>query len=150
MLPMTQAESNIQLNVRLEKLCRIERKIFCADVDSDNSGAVIECLQENRKQSRMSTKCKAAIRKNMEIQSRNVMLNRSLLKACFGTFHKICNAPAGKLTDEESAKLITCMLNKRQQVVSQLYTYIDDHKTQHRTHIHSFEGAGQNLQDAPR
>ena len=115
---MAQAESNLQLNVRLEKLCRIERKLFCADVDSDNSGAVIDCLQENRKQPKMSTKCKGAIKQNMEIQSRNVMLNRALLKACFSTFQNICNPPAGKMNDEESAKLITCMLDKREKVVS--------------------------------
>ena len=60
----------------------------------------------------------------MEIKSRHVLLNRPLLNACFANFHKICRAPTlSKLSDEGSAKLITCMLEKREMVLRH-YCYI--------------------------
>lgn len=118
MAPIAQAESDIRLNARLNQACRRERGMFCADVESDNSGKVIECLEENRKQAAMSAKCLAAIKRNMIIESRNVMLNRPLLKACYGNFHTICNAQRkSRLSNEESDALINCMLDKREQVV---------------------------------
>ena len=113
--------------MRLSQLCKRERGMFCANVPTVNSGKVIECLEDNRRQPNMSSKCRAAIKVNMEIKSRHVLLNRPLLNACFANFHKICRAPTlSKLSDEGSAKLITCMLEKREMVLRHygLYCYI--------------------------
>eukprot|EP00750_Incisomonas_marina_P029137 INCI7052.3.p1 GENE.INCI7052.3~~INCI7052.3.p1 ORF type:complete len:1482 (-),score=299.61 INCI7052.3:1843-6288(-) len=115
-----EAAGDIRQKPKIRKKCARDIPLYC-----NTGGNVLECLKTLALQrtSQISSECRQAVSDELKAESRNVELNRRLFHACEQSFSDTCpsiagivEVEAGAITDDQSEKLLECMLDNRETV----------------------------------